>query len=244
MDESLRITFILPVLNETYSLQETVDTIFNLAGSELHEVLIVTADRTTAESLEVIESIEKERPAGVRVHQQKLPFLGGALQEAFDIASGDHIMLMASDLETDPKMIPAFVEAMKSGRWDIVAGSRWIKGGGFEGYSRAKLVLNYLFQKIFRILYNTEVTDLTFAYRLYRKPILEGIIWEELKHPFLLESLLKPLRCGARVTEIPCTWRARTEGTSANLFVETFKYLRVALKARFVPKRRLRRKTQ
>ena len=243
MDESLRITFILPVLNETYSLQKTVDTIFTLADSELHELLIVTAERTTAESLAVIETIKKEHPTGIRVHRQGLPFLGGAMQEAFDIASGDHVMLMASDLETDPTLIPAFVEAMQSGRWDIVAGSRWIKGGGFEGYSRTKLVLNYFFQKIFRILYNTEVTDLTFAYRLYRKPTLEGILWEELKHPFLLECLLKPLRCGARVTEIPCRWRVRTEGTSANMFAETFKYLRIALKTRLVPKSRLRRKT-
>jgi len=242
MDKSLRITFILPVLNETYSLQQTVDTIFILAASELHEVLIVTAETTAKESLAVIETIEKERPTGIRVHRQGLPFLGGAMQEAFDIASGDHVMLMASDLETDPTLIPAFVETMQTGRWDIVAGSRWIKGGGFEGYSRTKLVLNYFFQKIFAILYNTEVTDLTFAYRLYRKPILEGILWEELKHPFLLECLLKPLRCGARVTEIPCRWRARTEGTSASMFAETFKYLRIALKTRLLPKSRLKRR--
>ncbi len=241
MNESLRITFILPVLNETYSLQETVDTLFKLAGAELHEVLIVTAERTTAESLEVIKRIRQQRPAGIQVHRQELPFLGGALREAFDIATGDHIMLMASDLETDPNMVPAFIDAMKAGQWDIVAGSRWLKGGGFEGYSRKKLVLNYIFQKTFRILYNTRITDLTFAYRLYRKSILEGIVWEELKHPFLLECLLKPLRCSAKVTEIPCQWRARTEGTSANMFAETFKYLRIALKTRFVPIRKFRK---
>ena len=242
MEKSLRITFILPALNETYSLQQTVDAIFKLAGSELHEVLIVTADRTTSESLAVVETIEQKYPAVVRVHRQELPFLGGAMQEAFDTAAGDHFMLMASDLETDPALIPEFVETMKTGRWDIVAASRWLKGGGFAGYSRAKLVLNYLFQKIFRILYNTEVTDLTFAYRLYRKPILEGIVWEELKHPFLLECLLKPLRCGAKITEIPCVWRARTEGVSANMFAETFKYLRTPLNTGLPPRSRPKRK--
>jgi glycosyltransferase involved in cell wall biosynthesis len=228
------------VLNETYSLQQTVDTIFELAGNELREVLIVTARRTTSESLAVIDKIKEERAARIRVHQQELPFLGGAMREAFDVASGDHIMLMASDLETDPTLIPAFIETMKEDCWDIVAGSRWIKGGGFEGYSKMKLVLNYFFQKIFRILYMTKVTDLTFAYRLYRKSILEGILWEELKHPFLLECLLKPLRCGASVTEIPCKWRARTEGTSANVLLETFAYLRTALKTRFVPLSRIK----
>ncbi|MGD8501762.1 MAG: glycosyltransferase, partial [Phycisphaerales bacterium] len=120
------------MLNETYSLQQTVDTIFELAGNELREVLIVTARRTTSESLAVIDKIKEERAARIRVHQQELPFLGGAMREAFDVASGDHIMLMASDLETDPTLIPAFIETMKEDCWDIVAGSRWIKGGGFE----------------------------------------------------------------------------------------------------------------
>lgn len=245
INNSLRITFVLPVLNETYSLKQTIDTIFELAINQLHEVLIITARRTTSESLAVIDETKTMYAAHIRIHRQKLPFLGGAMQEAFDAASGDHIMLMASDLETDPKLIPAFIETMKEGRWDIVAGSRWIKGGGFEGYSRIKLVLNYFFQKILRILYNTNATDLTFAYRLYRKPILKDIRWEELKHPFLLECLLKPLRCGARITEIPCKWRARTEGISAGGFLETFTYLRVALKARFVPMNRIKsKKTQ
>ena len=62
MDKSLRITFILPVINETYSLEQTVDTIFALAGGELHEVLIVTAESTTAESLDLIERIKQQRP--------------------------------------------------------------------------------------------------------------------------------------------------------------------------------------
>lgn len=242
MDNSLNITFILPVLNETHSLEQTVDMIFELSEKDLHEILIVIADRTTEQSLAVIEKIKKEHAAHVRVYKQELPFLGGAMQDAFSEASGDHVMLMSSDLETDPAFIPAFVKTMKEGNWDIVAGSRWLKGGGFEGYSRAKLVCNYLFQKIFRLLYHTKLTDLTYAYRLYRKSVLEGIVWEELEHPFLLECLVKPLRCGVRVTEIPCKWRARTRGASANTFLETFKYFRIALKTKFIPMHRLKKR--
>jgi glycosyltransferase involved in cell wall biosynthesis len=144
MDRSLCISFVLPVLNETYSLKQTVDTIFELARDQLHEVLIITAERTSSESLAVIDTIKEEHAARVRVHRQRLPFLGGAMQEAFDIASGEHVMLMASDLETDPTLIPAFIEKIKEDRWDIVAGSRWLEGGGFEGYSKMKLALNYL----------------------------------------------------------------------------------------------------
>ncbi len=242
MGKSLNITFVLPVLNETYSLQKTAHIIFELSGIHLHEILILIADKTTKASLEIIESIKKEYPDFIRVHKQHLPFLGGALREAFDIASGEHIMLMASDLETDPNLLPAFIEKMNEGVWDIVAGSRWLEEGGFEGYSRIKLILNYLFQKIFRIIYKTRLTDLTFAYRLYRKFVLEDIEWEELRHPFLLECLVRPLRCGAKATEIPCKWQTRTEGKSANTFWATFEYLRIAFKVRFIPSYRFRKR--
>ena len=241
MDERLNVTFILPVLNETSSLRKTVDTIFEVAEKDLHEILIVVAKRTAPESLAVIEDIKRQHPERIRVHEQKLPFLGGAMREAFALATGDYVMLMSSDLETDPALIPAFADKMRQGGWDIVGGSRWIQGGGFEGYSRTKLLLNWVFQKIFRLLYFTKLTDLTYAYRLYRREVLRDVVWTELKHPFLLECLVKPLRCGARVAEIPCVWRARTEGASASTLLQTFSYLRIAFKARLVPLRRIKR---
>jgi glycosyltransferase involved in cell wall biosynthesis len=240
MDKSLDITFVLPVLNETYSLQQTVNTLFRLSGEHLKEILIVVADKTTSESTEEVQKIKSQYPDYVRIHKQKLPFLGGALREAFSIASGNHIMLMASDFETDPELTPNFIKTMSEGNWDIVAASRWIQSGSFHGYSRTKLLLNYFFQKFFKILYSTTLTDLTYAYRLYRKSVLQGIVWEELKHPFLLECLVKPLRCGAKVTEIPCKWKARTEGTSASSFLQTFAYLRPAWKTRFLSMQRIK----
>ncbi|MGD0784656.1 MAG: glycosyltransferase [Sedimentisphaerales bacterium] len=240
MNKSPDITFILPVLNETYSLQQTVDAIFRLSGEHLKEILIVVADRTTPASMEIVQRNNSQHPDLIRIHKQKLPFLGGALREAISIASGNYIMLMASDFETDPEAIPDFIKKMSEGNWDIVAGSRWIQKGSFKGYSTTKLLLNYSFQKFFKILYGTALTDLTYAYRLYRKSVLQGIVWEELKHPFLLECLIKPLRCGAKVTEIPCKWKARTEGTSANTFLQTFVYFRTAWKTRFLSPQRIK----
>lgn len=233
--KAMRVSFIVTVLNETDSLKETVDTIFALAADSVQEILIVIAPRTTPSSRAVIRELADKYGDSIRVHEQRLPFLGGALREGFAQARGDFLMLMASDLETDPALVPQMIETMKTGQWDIVATSRWIAGGGFEGYGRLKLVLNYLFQKFFRLVYRTNLTDLTFGYRLYRRTILDGIVWEELRHPFLLECLLKPLRRGARVTEVACQWRPRVEGDSANTLLRTFHYLRTAVKTRLLP---------
>ena len=233
MADNLAITFVLPVLGETDSLRTTIETILRLAADEVHEMLIITADRTTPRSRQVAEELKQQHGDLIRIHNQQLPRLGGAMREAFDLATGSHVMLMATDLETDPELIPRFVEKMQQGRWDIVSGSRWLSGGGFEGYGRVRKLLNWLFQRSFRLLYGGRLTDLTFAYRLYRREILEGIRWEELGHPFLLECLLKPLRLGARVTEVPCRWRCRDEGESTGSFRQMLQYVPLAIRVRF-----------
>jgi len=242
--EVLAITFVLPVLNETDSLATTAETIARVAGEHLHEMLVVVADRTTPECMAVARQLADERPETVRIHRQRLPRLGGAMREAFEQSAGSHVMLMAADLETDPESIPQLIERMQEGRWDIVAASRWLPGGGFEGYGRLRTVLNWLFQRSLRVLYRTGLTDLTFAYRLYRREVLTGIAWQELGHPFLLECLLKPLRLGARVTEVPCRWRRRSEGTSAGGLRQMLAYVPLALRIRFTSTARFRPLTE
>jgi hypothetical protein len=124
----------------------------------------------------------------------------------------------------------------KSGKWDIVTMSRWIGhrgNAGFEGYNPVKLLANRVFQKSFALLYGTELSDLTYGFRIFKLEWVKKIRWEELRHPFLLETMLKPLRLGARVKEMPTTWKARVEGESHNPFWRNFLYFRIAFKTRF-----------
>jgi glycosyltransferase involved in cell wall biosynthesis len=230
--DPLSITFLLPALNETDSLRETVETILRVAVEHVHEIAIIVADRTLPETRAVAQELQSQGIRPIRIHQQQRPGIGGALQEGFALASGSHVMLMASDLETDPALVPEFIACMQEGRWDIVAGSRWLKGAGFDGYGYAKQGLNRLFQAGCRLLYGARLTDFTYAYRLYRRESLQGLRWEETGYAFLLECLLKPLRLGASVTEVPCRWRARREGRSGNSFGQMAHYASTAWRIR------------
>ena len=63
---------------------------------------------------------------------------------------------------------------------------------------------------------------------------MKSINWEELKHPFFLETALKPLRLGVKFVEVPAKWKARTEGESVNGFFANFMYFRTAWHNRFM----------
>jgi glycosyltransferase involved in cell wall biosynthesis len=229
------VTIILPVINETYSLIQTIEPIMTTSKQDLRELLIVVADRTTPESMATVAALRERFGDLIVVHHQKLKFLGGAMREAFDLVRGSHVIMMSSDLETDPVLVPGLIEVARRNPDAIGTVTRWRTGGSFEGYNPVKLFANAIFQKLLSLLYWTRLSDMTYAYRILPSKLVQSIAWEELRHPFLLETMIKPLRLGVRVIEISGKWRARTEGESQNTFLGNFKYFRIGWRVRFTP---------
>jgi hypothetical protein len=230
-------TIILPVVNETTSLQKTVDIILrDVKREDLKELLVVVCERTTSESMAVIHKMQKELGDLVVVLHQMLPFWGGAVRDGFAVARGSHIVMMSSDLETDPNEVKRLIEEARKNPGSVVSTSRWISGGAFHGYSRIKLVCNWIFQRFCSLLFLTRLSDMTFAFRIVPAQLVRAIRWEEVRHPFSLECILKPLRLGVPVSEIPTVWNARTEGESQNPFLRNFEYFRTGFKVRFARK--------
>jgi hypothetical protein len=233
-------TIILPVVNETTSLKQTVDIILSgVKREDIKELLIVTCKKTTAEAREVVAGLHKELGELVVTHEQGLPFLGGAMREAFNLARGSHVIMMASDLETDPKDVAVLIAEARKNPAAIITASRWQTGVQFHGYSKIKLLCNWIFQRSFSVLYGTKLTDLTFAYRIFPTKLVQAIRWEDLRHSFLFETLVKPLRLGVPVVEIPSTWRVRTEGVSQNTFFRNFEYFKIGLATRFASREKI-----
>lgn len=237
------VSIIIPALNETFSFIQTVQIILDECESDdISEFIAVICDRTTQECRDAIrnaESIAKNAHVEFRILEQKRPFAGGAYQDGIDAAEGSHLLIMSADLETDPHTVKDFVALAKQCPDDMITASRWLKGGSFEGYSKIKFVLNFFFQKIFSSFYGVKLTDITFGFRLAPSDLFKKINWEELKHPFFLETALKPICLGVKIHEIPSAWAARQEGESQNSLLQTFKYLRIAFKVRFEKKEKL-----
>ncbi|MBR1739457.1 MAG: glycosyltransferase [Ruminococcus sp.] len=247
MEKKFRsVSILLPTLNETFSFIQTVEIILNeCRHSDLEEFIAIVCERTLPESLEAIEQakeISEAQGVPLRVIWQVKPFAGGAVQDGMMAAKGSHTIMMAPDLETDPHTVKLFIKAAKKYPKDMITASRWLKKGSFEGYNKLKFVLNYIFQKSFSLFYFTTLTDITYGYRLAPTPLFKAIEWEEMKHPFFLETALKPIRLGVKIHEIPTVWAARQEGESQNSLLATFKYLRIAFKVRFMSRRKILKK--
>ena len=236
------VTILLPAMDETYSLRQTVETIVQTCNEkDLAEFIIIVCDRTSPETVKTAEKLIEQFSGMVKIyiHEQTLPFVGGAIREGIDLAVGSHVVMMSSDLETDPNVIQKFIRGAKKYPDRIITATRWRRGGGFENYNKIKLICNLIFERSIGIFYGVGLSDLTYAYRIFPTELMKSIDWEELKHPFFLETALKPLRLGVKFIEIPGHWAARTEGVSQNSFFANFKYFKTAFHNRFLTKDRI-----
>jgi hypothetical protein len=225
---------ILPVVTETDSLDETARILRETSNDDIAEVLVVVCDRTTPESLARCRGLEAVFGDRLRIHHQQLPFLGGAMREAFELATASHVIMMASDLETDPGTVSDLIAQAKKNPGAIITASRWASGGGFSGYGAHRVAANWVFQRLTSVLYRTKLTDATFGYRLFPTAFVQRIRWEGLRHEFLLETLLKPLRLGIAVVEVPTTWKLRQEGESQNSVMTQARYIPTLIRNRAV----------
>lgn len=224
----------MPVLNETWSLRKVTEITMTENKKTVLEVIIpIHKEKTLEASKLVINELIKEYGDVIKVVEQDLPFVGGAIRKGFEVAQGDYCLLLASDLETDPYLVKTMIEKAQNNEADIVTASRWMKGGDFGKYNPFKKVLNKLFQSFFSLLYGTHLTDMTYGFRVFKIEVIKSIEWQELRHPLFLELILKPLKHGYRIMEIPAKWSAREEGESQIALLDYFDYFIIGLKLRF-----------
>lgn len=239
MSELTGVTAVITVVTETDSLNQTVDTIMGRSSGDIGQILLVVCDKTTPESLAVCRAIQTRLGGLVTIYRQKQPHLGNAIREAFELADQSHVVMMSSDLETDPHTFPTLVEEAKKNPEATITASRWVERGSFSHYGAFRVFLNFAFQAFTRLIYRTSLSDLTFGYRLFPTALVRAIRWEYERHNFLLETILKPIRLGVSVVEVSTTWVPRPEGESQNDLGRQLGYLRPLIRCRFISRKRI-----
>lgn len=237
----MKISIVITVYSETYSLIETIRRLM-LQDIDYHEIILAVSPKSSKECLKICKDLEKENPK-IKVHiQKKVPGVGWAIREGMELATGDYIVLLSADLETEPEAVTRMIDKIKKTGCDAVIGNRWLPGGGFKNYDKIKYVLNFLFQQIFKILYWTRLGDLTYGYKTLSNEICKNINWEGTLHEIYIETTIKPLRLGYHIEQVPTVWIGRTEGKSSNSFSKNFRYVKIALDVLFTSRDKLIKK--
>ncbi len=132
-------------------------------------------------------------------------------------AGAQIVVQMDADWSHDPASLPALTDPIGLGDADLVIGSRYCPGGGVVDWGLARRIISRGGSLFARIVLGLEPHDLTGGYKAWRAQTLAGIPADGVHaggYVFQIEMTFRASRLGARISEVPITFRDRRVGQS------------------------------
>ena len=212
----MRAKVVLPTYNEAQNLVALVERIREVVP----DIGILIVDDNSPDGTGAIADECAARLSDVRViHRPQKQGLGNAYRHAFDevLTSGvDVVVTMDVDFSHDPEAIPAMLAAIESGA-DAVVGSRYVPGGSTVNWPVHRRLLSRWGNLYTAKILGVRVRDCTSGFRAYRVPALSAIEPGTTRadgYAFLTELVLRLVRLGYRVGEVPIIFTERVHGKS------------------------------
>lgn len=231
--ESLSV--IVPVVSETTSFTETVETVIETCEKrDLKEIIICISCHAPEESKDIARDLcDKYKDIPVYTLTQKGSF-EDVIKEIFHTVSGSHFIFQPADLEQDPKNLKIFIEEAKKNPEALITGTRFLNKTTSKNCARKKKIVFFFFRKVFQLMYSPQITDSTFMYQVIPTKRIDNILLFGKSYSVLYEAFLKILRSGISIKELPVEFKNRPDAKSkVRFFKDGLRYIGVFFRVRF-----------
>lgn len=201
--ETLKVSLIIPTLNEEGTIEKVLE---NVPRDIVNEVIVV--DSSTDDTPNI------SKRYGVKVIHEHREGYGSALQTGVDMAIGDIVVYIDGDYTYDPQEIRNLISPILQGKYDVVLGDRLKNNNHPRSMGRLNRMGNTLISLVFTVLLLKRINDTQSGFRAIRRSLLESLKCRECGMPYVTEQLIKLLKKGAVVGEVPITYGPRLRGNS------------------------------
>ena len=206
---------ITPTYNEAVNLPTLIPQVLHTSTDI--EILIVD-DNSPDGTAAIVKDFQKKDPRVHLIERPRKMGLGTAYVAGFKFAiehKYDYVFEMDADFSHNPKELLSFL--LKIQEYDLVIGSRYIRGVSVVYWPFRRLLLSYFANLYTRVVTGLPVKDATAGFKCYRRAVLESINLDELRsngYAFQIEMNYKVWKKGFRLCEIPIIFVDRDRGVS------------------------------
>ena len=208
---------VLPTYNEAENLPGIAAAILeHLPGA----TLLVVDDSSPDGTGTLAEQLGADDPR-IRVrHRAAKQGLGKAYLDGFGVAlsGGASIVIqMDADWSHEPAALPSLIAPITTGAADLVIGSRYTSGGAVEDWGIVRRIISRGGSLFAKLVLRLSPSDLTGGFKAWRASTLERVPFDGVRaggYVFQIEMTYRASRLGARIAEVPITFRDRRVGQS------------------------------
>jgi dolichol-phosphate mannosyltransferase len=214
-EQPLRLSIVIPAHNEGPVVGSTAARLAQVLTAERipHEIIVVD-DASSDGTAEIVGEVSTRNPSVRCVRSHLPPGFGHAVRAGLDHYTGDAVVIFMADNSDSPSDVVRYHRVLTSG-FDCAFGSRFIPGGGADGYPLPKLVINRVANTVIRLMFRHGCNDTTNAFKAYRREVIDNI-YPLLSNHFNLtvEMPLKAVTRGHSFQVVPIKWTGRQHGVS------------------------------
>lgn len=207
----MKINLVIPAHNEEDIIAKTINSIEEELKLDYGIILVNdhSTDRTAAIARELMDRYKNIK----LVDNDAARGFASALKKGFEACDADFIIPVMADLCDDPRTIYQMYAKLQEG-FDIVTGSRYMKGGGKVSGPMIQSFFSRLVGCSLKYFIRIPTFDVSNSFKCYRKEILKAIDIKSRGFEISMEVTLKAYFSGAKITEVPTVWRGRMMGKS------------------------------
>ncbi len=211
---------ILPTYNEAANVEGVVLRAREVLGSmETSFAILVVDDGSPDGTADLAEALRREVPELQVLRRARKDGLGRAYAAGFAYAlerGATYLFEMDADFSHDPADLPRLLAPVRSGA-GLALGSRYVPGGGIEGWPASRRAISTLGCEYARRVLGVDVRDLTGGFKCFRADTLREISYWRVHsrgYGFQIETTYRVLGLGHEVVEVPIVFREREAGES------------------------------
>jgi glycosyltransferase involved in cell wall biosynthesis len=172
--------------------------------------IVIVDDASTDGTGALADALAREDPRVRVIHNPVNRRLGGALRAGYAAATKDLVFYTDADLPVDLEVLPRAIRLLEYQQADVVAAYRFDRTS--EGLVRAMYTFTY--NHLIRALFGLRVRDVNFAFKLFRRSVLEKFTLTSEGSFIDAEFLLRARKAGCVIIQIGLDYFPRTRGTS------------------------------
>jgi glycosyltransferase involved in cell wall biosynthesis len=234
-----KISILMPVYNESRTLRTIVKRVIDSPVS-LEIELVCVDDGSTDSSLSVLRELSEGDPRIKVIAQPSNGGKGLAIRTAIEHMTGDIAIVQDADLEYDPAEYPRVIAPILEGIADAVYGSRFAS----SEVRRVLFFWHSLGNRLLTLLSNMandiNLTDMETGYKAIRADLIKRLRLTSDRFGLEPEITARLARTGARIYEVPISYRGRTYAEGKNIgWADGLEALWLIFKFRFIDTRHL-----